>query len=191
MWLVRFFFPLTSGNISKCEKYHSSQNECLQCSIDNENNQSYVSFPAATDNKCFLGNPNIHYQCRELETLGEQEKCKVCETQHYPSAHVSNKLAFCVPRDYYKLYSDTDSGTAIIDYEKLVFCELWDYQEQKCRKCKIKKVISSSGKCMDSCGDDERLETFKFNLGSSDEIHLEHYFQCSDLNENYGVGGNP
>ena len=70
-------------------------------------NESYVSFPASIDNKCYLGNPNIHHKCRELETLGEQEKCKVCDTQHYPSAHVSNKIAFCVPRDYYKLYSDT------------------------------------------------------------------------------------
>jgi hypothetical protein len=124
-----------------------------------------------------------------MSTLGEQEKCLVCETQHYPSAHVSNKLAFCVSRDYYKLYVDNNAGTATIDYEKLVFCELWDYEEQKCLKCKIKKVINSQGKCMDTCEDGERLMTFKFNTSSSDEVHLSNYFQCTDSNESYGVGG--
>lgn len=148
-----------------------------------------MTFPAAENNQCFLGNPNIHHNCRQLYTRGEEEKCLMCETQHYPSAHVSNKLAFCVPKDFYKLYADTDAGTAVIDYQKLVFCELWDYEQQRCLKCKIKKVISSEGRCVDTCEEGERLETFKFNTSSSDEVHLESYFQCTDSNDNYGVGG--
>lgn len=114
----------------------------------------------------------------------------MCDTQHYPAAHVSNKLAFCVARDFYKLFADSNAGTAVVDYQKLTFCELWDFETQKCRKCKIKKVISEEGRCMDTCAENKRLETFKFNTGSSDEVFMENYFQCTDSNENYGVGGN-
>jgi hypothetical protein len=162
----------------------------MQCKIDFESNESYVAFPNAENNKCYLGNPNIHKNCKELQTSEEFEKCTVCDVQNYPRAHVSNKLAFCVPRDFYKLYSNTTNGTVNMDYEKINFCELWDYEEQRCLKCKIRKVISHEGKCVDTCGDDERLETFKFNKDSSDEIYLQHYFQCTDSNENYGTGGN-
>ena len=170
-------------------EYHESQNQCLKCKIDFEKNESYVTYPAQVDNKCYLGNPNIHYNCKQLYTLGEFEKCTMCDTQHYPTAHVSNKLAFCVPRDFYKLYANSSSQSVTVDYEKLVFCELWDYEQQRCLKCKIKKVISSEGKCVDSCEDDERLETFNFNKDSADEVFLKHYFQCTDINENYGTGG--
>ena len=177
------------GNINNCISYHPTENQCKQCKIDFETNQSYVAFSKRVDNKCFLGNVNISHNCKELYSYEEEESCKVCETQHYSVAHVSNKIAYCVPRTYYKLYANSLTGTADIDYEKLVFCELWDFEMQICRRCKIKKVISSLGKCEDVCGTSERLQTYNLNTSTSDEVHISKYFSCTEANENYGISG--
>lgn len=178
-----------SGTISNCEKYHLTQSQCTKCKIDFENIQSYVTFPQKENNKCYLGNPNIHYQCRSLFSEEESEKCLICETQHYSFNHVSNKLGFCVPKSFYKLHADDVSGEINIDYDKLNFCELWDYEKDICTKCKIKKVVQKNGRCGDICDENERLSTYNLDKTVNDEVFMMDYFSCTSKNEFYGTSG--
>lgn len=178
---------LKTGTILNCENYESDKNQCNRCKIDFENKESFVAFPESIGNKCYLGNKNVHFNCREFKTQGDLENCTVCETNHYLYSHVSTKIAFCVPRDYYKLFADKSNGTVAVDQSMLSFCELWDSSTRVCKRCKIKKVIDMNGRCVDECTTGQRLLTYRFNKEFNDEYYIDQYFSCTEDSEAYKV----
>lgn len=146
----------TLGTVKKCIQYHSTQNQCLKCEGDSTSVQAFIPNAQTTDNQCVQGNPNLYFNCKEIEDTIDRF-CSFCDTNFYPASLSSVVYQYCLPNDYAGFPSNP----------KVTECTLFDIENNLCKICNTNATgftaVSYQGSCMTECPTGTQLQTFEYD----------------------------